>query len=312
MAGETLQVYFLGTAGAMPTTNRNPSCIMVRRGPDTLLFDCGEGAQQQMMRAKTGFLVQGIFITHWHADHFLGIFGLTQSLSFMGRTDPLTIYGPDGCHEFVQHLRQLFRYQVRFPLQSVRMEPNDAIRFNGYEVRAIPTRHGTPSIGYVFDEDPRAGRFNRDRAIELGVPAGPLFGKLQQGETVRITQNNSVVEIHPEDVMGPPRTGRRIVYSGDTRPMAQEWGKMACEADLLIHDSTFDDQERERAREVFHSTAGEAGEVAQALGAGSLALVHISSRYTNTTSHVKDAKKFFAGTVTAPPDLMMQDILFRD
>ncbi len=312
MSGETLQVYFLGTAGAMPTTSRNPSCILVRRGSDTLLFDCGEGSQQQMMRAKTGFLVGGIFISHWHADHFLGIFGLVQTLSFMGRTEPLTIYGPEGCHDFVQNVRQLFRHQVRFPLQSVLLTPYETIPFEGYCVQALPGHHGTPSLAYVLAEDIRPGRFDRDRAIHLGIPPGPLFGRLQAGEVLRVTREGSTREVHPRDVMGPPRPGRKIVYSGDTRPAYREWGENAQGADLLIHDATFDNQETERAKEVYHSTAGEAGEAASFLHASALALIHISSRYTSTSTHIKDAKEAFSGTVTAPADLTLLDIPFRE
>jgi ribonuclease Z len=312
VSGETLQVYFLGTAGAMPTPNRNPSCVLIRRGSDTLLFDCGEGAQQQMMRAKTGFLVQGIFISHWHADHFLGIFGLVQSMSFMGRTDPLPIYGPEGCHEFVQNVRQLFRHQIRFPLQSVLMKPYETVPFHGYLVQALPGHHGTPSLGYVLAEDTRPGRFDRERAIALGVPPGPLFGRLQAGEILEVTRAGKPVQIHPGDVMGPPRPGRKIVYSGDTRPMYREWGDTACDADLLIHDATFADTEAERAREVYHSTAGEAGEAALFLRVSALALIHISSRYTSTGNHIKDAKNYFSGSVVAPSDLTVLDIAFRD
>lgn len=311
IAGETLQVYFLGTAGAMPTPNRNPSSILIRRGSDTLLFDCGEGTQQQMMRVKTGFLVQGIFISHWHADHFLGIFGLIQTLSFMGRTEMLPIYGPEGCHEFVQNVRQLFRHQLRFPLQSVQMDAHGTVQYDGYFVKALPCHHGTPSLGYVLVEHPRPGRFDREKAIALGIPPGPLFGRLQKGEVLEMVRDSQSVWIHPEELMGPPRPGRKIVYSGDTRPAWNEWGDTVFDADLLIHDATFGDNETDRAREVYHSTAGEAGEAAQFLKASSLALIHISSRYTNTANHVKDAKKFFSGTVIAPSDLTMLDIQFR-
>ena len=173
MSGETLQVYFLGTAGALPTPVRNPPCIMIRRGTDTILFDCGEGAQQQMMRARCGFTVDAIFVTHWHADHFLGIFGLVQTMSFNGRTEPLTLYGPVWVHEFVETIKKIGRFNLKFPLDSVELSEGSWVRFNGYTVTAFAASHGLPALGYVLEEDPRPGRFDRERAIELGVPPGP-------------------------------------------------------------------------------------------------------------------------------------------
>ena len=312
MSGETLHVYFLGTAGALPTPLRNPPCIMIKRGPDTLLFDCGEGAQQQMMRARTGFLVDAIFITHWHADHFLGIIGLVQTLSFTGRKAPLTIYGPEWVHEAVAGIRQVSRFNVKFPLESVLLSHGSTVRFTGYTVTAFATTHGMESLGYVLEEDPRPGRFDRERAISLGVPPGPLFGRLQRGETVCIVKEGTGTDITPEQVMGPSRPGRKVVYTGDTRPVHHRIGQFAKNADLLIHDSTYDDAEADRAREVFHSSAGEAGEAAAELNAAVLALVHISSRYTGTGTHIKDAGRKYAGGIIAPSDLEMWEIPFRD
>ncbi|HXW99054.1 MAG TPA: MBL fold metallo-hydrolase, partial [Methanomicrobiales archaeon] len=157
MTGETLHVHFLGTAGALPTPTRNLPCIMIRRGSDTLLFDCGEGAQQQMMRARTGFTVNAIFITHWHADHFLGVFGLVQTLSFMGRTEPLALYGPSGVHEFAAIVNQLSRTTVRFPIESHEIRGGSVVRFAGYGVYAFATQHGIQSLGFVLAEDGRPG-----------------------------------------------------------------------------------------------------------------------------------------------------------
>jgi ribonuclease Z len=291
VSGETLQVYFLGTAGALPTPARNAPCIMVRRGSDTLLFDCGEGAQQQMMRARTGFTVDAVFVTHWHADHFLGIAGLVQTLSFTGRKDPLPIYGPSWVHEAVSAIRSLSRFNLRFPLSSVQMSHGKAVRFPGYSITAFATDHGMESVGYVLAEDERPGRFDRDRAVSLGVPPGPLFGRLQRGETVCIARDGGSVHVTPDQVMGPPRPGRSIVY---------------------IHDATYDDQEKERAVEVFHATASEAGEAATALDARVLALVHISSRYTTAAGHIRDAGKSFSGKVLAPSDLDQLEIAYRD
>jgi ribonuclease Z len=312
LTGETLHVHFLGTAGALPTPQRNLPCIMVRRGSDTLLFDCGEGAQQQMMRARTGFTVNAVFITHWHADHFLGTFGLAQTLSFMGRDEPLTIYGPPGVHDFAGMVAQLCRNNVRFPIESVEMRDGSVVQFGGYAVHAFATLHGIQSLGFLLVEDGRPGKFNRERAVALGVDPGPLFGRLQRGETIWIAREGREVEVRPEDVMGPPRPGRKICYTGDTRPIEGRISDIAGGADLLIHDATFDDRDRERAEEVHHSTAGEAGAAAQALGVKTLALVHISPRYTSTVSHIEDAKKCFTGEVIAPPDLTMIEIPFRD
>lgn len=312
MSGETMQVYFLGTAGALPTPLKNPACLMIRRGADTLLFDCGEGAQQQMMRARTGFTVDAIFITHWHADHFLGVFGLVQTLSFMGRTEPLTIYGPEWVHEFAEDVRHLGRTQMRFVLKSEEVLPGMVIPFDGYTVRAFKTRHGISSVGYVLEEDPRPGRFDREEAIRLGVRPGPLFGRLQRGEEVMGVVDGKEQVVRPEQVVGVDRPGRKVIYTGDTRPVTAAVSEIGMDADLLIHDATYNETDLARAREVFHSTAGEAADVAAAIRAKTLALVHISSRYTASTDHLADAKGRFHGEVIAPVDLTMIEIPFRD
>jgi ribonuclease Z len=312
MSGETLQVYFLGTAGALPTTQRNPPCIMIRRGSDTLLFDCGEGAQQQMMRARCGFTVNAVFVTHWHADHFLGIFGLVQTMSFNGRTEPLTIYGPDWVHEFVGILKTVARFNLKFTLESVELANGSWVRFDGYTITAFSVNHGLPSLGYILEEDPRPGRFNREQAIALGVPPGPLFGRLQRGEAVRAGNGNDSREVRPEQVMGPGRPGRKIVYTGDTRAIHDRIRDIAHDADLLIHDATYDESEAERGAEFYHATARQAGEAASALNARTLVLIHTSSRYMDAQAHISDAKTSFAGPVIAPDDLDMIEVPFRD
>ena len=312
MSGETLQVYFLGTAGALPTPTRNPPCIMVRRGSDTLLFDCGEGAQQQMMRARCGFTINAIFVSHWHADHFLGIFGLVQTMSFNGRTEPLTIYGPEWVHEFVRTLRHVARFNLKFPMESVELTHGSWVRFDGYTITAFGANHGLPALGFILEEDPRPGRFNREGAIALGVPPGPLFGKLQRGETVTVKNGETVVEIRPEQVMGSSRPGRKIVYTGDTRAVHHAIMDIAHNADLLIHDATYDESETARATEFYHATAAQAGEAAAALNARTLVLIHTSSRYTDTQAHVSDAQKKFSGRILVPNDLEMVEVPFRD
>nr|WP_320161167.1 ribonuclease Z [uncultured Methanoregula sp.] len=312
MSGETLHVYFLGTAGALPTPTRNPPCIMIRRGSDTLLFDCGEGAQQQMMRSRCGFTINAIFVTHWHADHFLGIFGLVQTMSFNGRTEPLTIYGPEWVHDFVATLRHVARFNLKFPMESVELGHGSWVRFDGYTVSAFSVNHGLPALGFVLEEDPRPGRFDRERAIELGVPPGPLFGKLQRGEAVKIGTGDSAIEIRPDQILGQPRPGRKIVYTGDTRSVHHGIMDIAHDADLLIHDATYDESEAARASEFYHATAAQAGEAATALNARTLVLIHTSSRYTDIQAHVSDARKKYAGPIVVPNDLDMIEVPFRD
>jgi len=312
MSGETLQVYFLGTAGALPTTQRNPPCIMVRRGSDTLLFDCGEGAQQQMMRSRCGFKVDAIFVTHWHADHFLGIFGLVQTMSFNGRTEPLAIYGPAWIADFVTILRSVARFNLKFPIEGTEMAHGSWVRFDGYTVTAFSVNHGLPALGFVLEEDSRPGRFDREQAIALGVPPGPLFGRLQRGETVRTGTGDTSHEVRPEQVMGAPRPGRKIVYTGDTRAISRDIRDIAHDADLLIHDATYDASESDRGAEFFHATAGQAGEAATMLNARTLVLIHTSSRYTDAQAHINDAKGTFTGPVIAPDDLDMIEVAFRD
>jgi ribonuclease Z len=312
VSGETLHVYFLGTAGALPTPQRNPPCIMIRRGADTLLFDCGEGAQQQMMRARCGFLVNAIFVTHWHADHFLGIFGLVQTMSFNGRTEPLTIYGPEWIMEFVTTLRHVTRFNLKFTIDAVELNHGSWVRFDGYTITAFAVSHGMPALGYSLEEDPRPGRFDREGAIALGVPPGPLFGRLQRGEAVIIGPEGQRREVRPEDVLGTPRPGRKIVYTGDTRAVHTSLGDVARHADLLIHDATYDETEAARASEFYHATAAQAGEAATVLSARTLVLVHTSSRYIDSQAHISDAKQKFSGPVLSPNDLDMIEVPFRD
>jgi ribonuclease Z len=312
MSGETLHVYFLGTAGALPTPQRNPPCIMIRRGSDTILFDCGEGAQQQMMRSRCGFLVNAVFISHWHADHFLGLFGLVQTMSFNGRTEPLTIYGPEWVHEFVAVLKQVARFNLKFSLEAQELGPGSWVRFDGYTITSFAVKHGLPSLGYILEEDSRPGRFNREQAIALGVQPGPLFGRLQRGESIWTGNGDDTREILPSQVMGPPRPGRKIVYTGDTRAVHMQIREIAHDADLLIHDATYDESEAERGAEFFHATATQAGEAAAVLNARTLALVHTSSRYPDAQVHISEAKKKFSGNVIAPNDLDVFEIMFRD
>lgn len=290
-----LRVIFLGTGGTLPTINRNPSAIFINRDGEMMLFDCGEGTQQQMMRAKTGMKLTSIFITHFHADHFLGIPGLIQTMSFNGRTEPLDIYGPRWTKQFVRLLIELGYYKLGFQINPHELEDGDVIDREDYIIKAAATDHGVPSLGYVLEEKKRTGRFNRERAIELGIPVGPLFSKLQKGEPVTI--NGRI--IMPSDVVGPGRPGRKLVYSGDTRP-CESLAKESVDADLLIHDSTLADELHDWALETKHTTAGEAAHLAKKAGVKQLVLTHISSRYSESTELLlRDAKNIFENVKVA-------------
>jgi len=302
-----LRIIFLGTGGSLPTRNRNPSAVMVNRKGELILFDCGEGTQQQMMRAKTGMMsLSSIFISHFHADHFLGIPGLIQTMSFMGRKEPLLIYGPEGTREFTELFKALGYFNLKYEVRGVQLKPGDTVEGEDYVIRALKTDHSIPSLGYALVENPRPGRFNREKAVELGIPPGPLFAKLQRGNSVEINGKT----IKPEDVMGTSRPGRTIVYSGDTRP-CESVLEASRNADLLIHDGSFADEMADWAEESKHSTAGEVAALSKEAGVRKLILTHISSRYTDDPAPIlTDSKKIFENVVVAE-DLMEVEIPYR-
>jgi len=302
-----LRITFLGTGGTLPTVNRNPSAIIVNREGDMMLFDCGEGTQQQMMRAKTGMKISSIFITHFHADHFLGIPGLIQTMSFNGRAEPLDIYGPVRTEQMVNFMKELGYYKPGFVINAHEWEDGDIVDKGEYSIKAVATDHGIPSLGYVLEEKSRAGRFNREKAIELGVPIGNMFSKLQKGETVAVNGRT----VKPSQVMGETRPGRKIVYSGDTRP-CKNIERESKGADLLIHDGTFDDELRDWALETKHSTAYEGAQLAKKANVRQLILTHFSSRYSeNAEPLLNDAKEIFEH-VRLAEELMEIDIQLRD
>ncbi|WP_117362803.1 ribonuclease Z [Natrarchaeobaculum sulfurireducens] len=295
-----LCVTFLGTAGAVPTTERNPSGLFVARGGDQLLFDAGEGTQRQMMRFGTGFSISHLFVTHLHGDHVFGIPGLLQTMAFNDREEPLSIHTPSGTRRKIRELVTALDNSPSFPVHVTEVGDGDVpYRGDEYEVRAFETDHDTRSVGYALVEDDRKGRFDRERAEELGVPVGPKFSRLHEGEPVEL-EDGTVVR--PDQVVGEPRPGRSIVYTGDTRPTVSTI-EVADEPDLLIHDATFADDGTDRAAETAHSTARGAAEIAARAGAKRLALVHLSSRYAGyTDDHVSQAREGFDGRVFVPDD----------
>jgi ribonuclease Z len=297
-----IRITFLGTAAARPTVGRNVSGIAVQREGDLMLFDCGEGTQRQMMRFGTGFGVQAVFITHLHADHFLGIIGLLRTMGLQGREEGIHLYGPRGAEEVLISAIHLGVERVPFPVRVRELGPGEAVGLAEYEIVAFRAQHGTPALGYTLREHPRLGRFDVDRARELGVPEGPLFGRLHRGEAVEVRGRT----VRPEEVVGDPRPGRVVVYTGDTRP-TDDTVEMSRGADLLIHEATFGAEEADRARETFHTTAREAAALAKEAGVARLILTHISARHSENPAPLADeARAVFPETVVAHDGLTLE------
>ncbi len=295
-----LDVLFLGTAGSVPTARRALPATLIRRGGDRLLFDCGEGTQRQLLRSIGLPEIGMVFITHYHADHWLGLPGMLKTFDLRGREAPLAVYGPPGLKALFAAIRPMYG-RVSYPLDLVELDRHDEVAFDGYLISPFPVEHRVPAYGYAFVEDDRPGRFDVTEAERLGVTPGPDFGRLQRGETVG--------GVRPEQVIGEDRPGRRIVVSGDTAP-CQGVEAFAHGADVLVHEATFLDSDRARARETGHSTAAQAAELARDAGARMLALTHLSTRYF--PRDVRDeAREIFAETVV-PRDFEAIDVPFPE
>ncbi|WP_254542971.1 ribonuclease Z [Halomarina pelagica] len=305
-----MHVTFLGTSGAVPTTERNTSAVLVRREGERFLFDVGEGTQRQMMRFGTGFDVSHVFLSHLHGDHVLGLPGLCQTWDFNDREAPLAVHVPPGTRRDVERLLRATNTNPSYPVRIDEVRPGEAaLRADDYEVRAFRTEHRTISVGYALIEDERKGRFDRERAEELGVPVGPMFSRLHAGEPVELDDGTVV---RPEQVVGAPRPGRHLVYTGDTRPV-EATVEAAANADLLIHDATFADDHAERAPQTGHSTAREAALVAARAGAKRLALTHVSTRYGGySTPLLEDAREVFDGEVFVAEDGQELDVPYPE
>ncbi|MFO7572426.1 MAG: ribonuclease Z [Gaiellaceae bacterium] len=301
-----LDVVFLGTAGSMPTAKRGLPATLVRRGGERILVDCGEGTQRQLLRSDVGLVeLEEVFITHFHADHYLGLPGMIKTFGLRGRDVPLTIYGPQGVRDLLGSLRRVFG-RVDYPLAVTELEPGDELARDGYRIRAFALNHGVPALGYAFVEEPRPGRFDVDVAAALGVPDGPARGTLQRGAPVTLESGE---EVTPEQVLGPPRAGRKVVLAGDSAPAASVVDA-AEGAELLVHEATFLAVERARATETLHSTAGEAALVAREAGVAMLALTHVSTRHFGHEV-VEEARELFPQTVV-PRDFDVVTIPFPE
>jgi ribonuclease Z len=304
-----LSLTFLGTSAARPTIERNVSALALQRDGETLLFDCGEGTQRQMMRYGVSFALSEIFFTHFHADHFLGMIGLVRTLGLQGREEPLRLYGPRGAKQVLNNAMLLGVEKVPFGVEIREVKPGAVIgERNGYAITPFATDHGAGSIGYALVESDRFGKFDPEKARALAIPEGPLWGKLQRGETIELADGRKLTA---DSVVGPRRPGRKVVITGDTAPCASVVDA-AAGADLLVHEATFGEEEKERAKETFHSTAREAAQVAKAAQVRKLVLTHLSARYSISAEElVKEAREVFAD-VAAAKDGLVVDVPFAD
>ena len=303
-----LSITFLGTGAATPTIDRNVTGLSVQREGETILFDCGEGNQRQMMRYGVGFAFKEIFFTHYHADHLLGVTGLLRTMGLQDRSAPVTLYGPKGAQRILGAAISVGIERNKFPVEIIEIKPGDRLARDEYEIVVFETEHRADTVGYALVEHTRLGRFNPDRARELGIPEGPLWGQLHQGKTVTLEDGRTV---GPADLVGAPRAGRTLVYSGDTRPHLSVI-EAARGADLLVHEATFGTDELERAKETGHSTASEAARVALEAGVRRLVLTHISPRYNRDAPELlAEARAVFPETVIARDGLTV-DVPFAD
>jgi ribonuclease Z len=299
VAKMSVSVTFLGTGGSVPSKFRNLPSVLIRRGPELLLFDCGEGTQRQFLQAKAGInRKMRILISHLHGDHVFGLPGMLHSLSFMGRTRELEIVGPKGIAELVTGVNRVVKFYANFDLSIREVRPGQTIRDAEYRIRVTAGKHGIPCLAYAFEENPRPGRFNPAKAKRLGIPEGPLWKRLQSGRAIKLGGRR----ISSNEVVGPSRKGVKITYAVDTRPCAQVV-RLASRSDLLIHDSCFDESVASKARDYGHSTATEAARVAKRSECRRLALFHISAMYEDASPLLAQARKVFRETIL-PQDMV--------
>jgi ribonuclease Z len=276
----------------MPTAQRAPAALLVRRGGDRLLFDCAEGTQRQLLRSSVGLVELGeVFVTHFHADHILGLPGLFKTFSLRGRERPLEVYGPRGLVDLLGSLKRVVG-KLSYDVRVIELEPGDVLERDGYRLATFAVSHGVPAVGWSLIEGTRPGRFDVEAADALGVPSGPARGALQRGESVTCPDGSMV---NADQVLGPPRPGRKIVITGDTAPaetiVEAGWG-----ADVFVTEATFSEEERERAQETMHQTAAQAAAIAKRANVGLLALTHLSNRYFGPEI-AREAREIFPETV---------------
>ena len=300
----SLRVVFLGTSGSVPTLKRSLPSVVVQCPRDQWMFDCGENVQRQMMQTKVSFhRKMKIFITHLHGDHVLGLPGLLQTMALMDRKETVQVYAPKGLKEFLLCAKETLNFGLTYPVDIYEIHAEGVVCDEAeYQVIATKSNHAIASYAYAFVEKPRPGKFYPKKAAALGVPAGELWSKLQRGEEVQATNGKAVKS---SDVMGPLRPGRKIVYTGDTKPF-ENFSKFAEGADLVIHDCTFDNSLTEKAETDGHSTPSQAAAQARAANAKKLVLSHISARYPDASLLLEQAKEVFPNTILAEDYLELE------
>src|SRR5213076_1982982 len=311
-----LSVTFLGTSAARPTVERNVYAMTLVREGETLLFECGEGTQRQMMRYGVSFALSEIFFTHFHADHFLGVIGLIRTLGLQARAEPIMLYGPHGAKKVLTQAIQLGVERIPFQVEIREVKPGEVlgqraagnVQRDSYEIHVFKTEHGGGSVGYALREHERRGRFDVEKARAAGIPEGPLWGKLTKGEPIELADGRKLTA---DGFVGAARPGRIVAFTGDTRPCAATVDA-AQSADLLIHEATFGEEERDRARDTGHATAKEAAQVALAAKAKRLVLSHVSARYSLSADElVREAREVFPNAAVAKDGLEV-DVPFAE
>jgi ribonuclease Z len=299
-----LSIIFLGTGGSWPTVKRNVSSIAVKRAGEVLLFDCGEGTQRQLQKSKLSYMqISKVFITHFHGDHFLGLPGLIQTMQLNDRDVPLHIYGPKGISSLLDQLLSLGYFKPHYKIISHEVKEGDSIEFEEYFINVLKVKHGIPALAYSFEEKMRPGKFDKPKALKLGIPEGPLFSKLQRGQTITLKDGK---KIKPDVVLGPSRKGRKIVISGDTVPI-DKMIVFAKNADILIHEATFGNEHEDVSGEYGHTTALQAAEIAKKANVNKLFLTHISPRYLDHNVLENEASKIFKNTIV-PKDFQEVEV----
>ncbi|MCU0799483.1 MAG: ribonuclease Z [Candidatus Thermoplasmatota archaeon] len=295
-----MKLRFLGTGGSWPSKRRNPVSIALSSGPTTLLLDCGEGTQRQLLYSSVSPMrIRAVLVTHLHGDHILGLPGLVQTMSLNGREDELRIIGPHGTARSWEAALSVCAFKCGFDTPVTELSPGEGTEVDGLIVGSCQASHSVPALAYRVHEKDRPGRFDVEFARALGVPEGRLWGELQRGRTIELDLEGTRSVIAPSQVLGPPRKGVCIVYTGDTSP-SPEMVRFSSEADLLIHEATYGDEYEAQAVEFGHSTARAAAGVALRAAVRQLALVHTSPRYSKDDGHLKllaEAKEVFPHTI---------------